>query len=194
MKRVLLMMALALLVPAMLNAQATMGVYFDWWPGQMHADPVPFTAFDAYLYLHNANLPVTAVEYQLVFPGDPNHPGLPSWFSISVVGYPELYSIHLGDPMNGHAISYWPYLNGYSPGYNVLCYYECYVFEPCWHLGGLMTDYRIVVGPHPDSGYVRGTYYPKNDPFEIIGLTSILCPQLISTEETSWGAIKGQFK
>jgi hypothetical protein len=191
MKRVLLVMALALLVPAMLNAQATMGVYFDPWPGKMHISPPAFTPFDAWLYLHNANLPVTAVEYQLQTPMDPTH----SLFSLTVQGYPDLYSIHMGDPWNGHSIAFWPYLNGYTPGYNLLCKFMCFLpIDACWDMGGAIADYPVIVGPHPDSGYVRGTYYPNNDPFPIIGLTSIVCPYLIATEESSWGAIKGQFK
>jgi hypothetical protein len=190
MKRVLLVMALALLIPAMLNAQATVGVYFDPWPGKMHVYPQAIILFDAWLYLHNANLPVTAVEYQIQTPADPTH----LLFTISNVLYPDLYSIHMGDPFNGHSITYWPYLNGYSPGYNLLCKYECRTFDPCWNEGGGIADYPVIVGPHPQSGFVRGTYYPDNDTFPIIGLTSIICPLEVATEASSWGAIKGQFK
>jgi hypothetical protein len=185
------MTALALLIPAMLNAQATMGFYFDLWPGEMAAGVCAFEEWDGYLYLHNANLPVTAVEYQLQTPADPTH----LLFTIMAVNYPDLYSIHMGDPFNGHSITYWPYLNGYSPGYNLLCKYTCMTFSECWCVGGgTIADYPIIVGPHPQSGFVRGTYYPDNDTFPIIGLTSILCPKTYATEESSWGAIKGQFK
>jgi hypothetical protein len=192
------MMALAVLVPAMLSAQATVGFYFDFWPGVMSDWPpcyIPeLIEWEAYLYLHNSNLSVTAVEYALYCPADPNYPNPPVQFTISAIDYPELYSIDMGDPFSGHSIAYWPYLNGYSPGYNLLCKYTCRLWSPCWIDGGAIADYPVIVGPHPGSGAIRGTYYPDNKTFPIIGLTSIICPYAIATEESSWGAIKGQFK
>lgn len=59
---------------------------------------------------------------------------------------------------------------------------------------GAMIDYEIVVGPHPDSGFLRGTYAPDNDFFDIIGLTSKLCPEEpVAVEEESWGAVKSMY-
>lgn len=50
MKRVLLTVAVALLIPGMLMAQVpTLGVYFA--SGKLHTSPVPFTPFNAYLYI-----------------------------------------------------------------------------------------------------------------------------------------------
>jgi hypothetical protein len=190
MKRALLVTVVALLFPTVLNALVTMGVFFTPWPGRLSAYPPSFEYFDAYLYLHNADLSVTAVEYQLLTPADPMH----AMFLITEVSYPELMSVYLGDPWSGHSITYWPYLNGYSPGYNLLCKYECFMLDPCWDEGGGMADYPIIIGPHPDSGFLRGTFYPGNDTFPIIGLTSIVCPMVIAAEESSWGAIKGQFR
>lgn len=189
MKKVLLI-AVMLLMPAALTAQiATMGVFFDLIPGSMADYPTPWpVTFDVYVYIHNADVYVTAVEYQLQTPTDLGH----AQYQISSVGYPERYSVSLGGPFSGHSITYWPPLDGYSPGYNMICKITGFTTEPCWKNGGTLVDYLLVVGPHPASGLVRGTYYPANLPFSITGRTSIMCPleDPVATEEESWGAIK----
>ncbi len=68
--------------------------------------------------------------------------------------------------------------------------YEFMLVVPC----SQATNYTIEVGPNPGSGYLRGTYAPDNDFFDIIGLTSYLCPEGVATEEESWGAIKSMYR
>jgi hypothetical protein len=188
--KMVILIAVLLLVPAMLCAQATMGVYFGYVPGLMVYDPTPFSFFDVFIYVHNSNVYVTAVEYQLQTPTDPGHVSL----QISSVSYPENYSVSLGDPFNGHSITYWPPLDGWSPGYNELCKLECFTTEPCLDEGGTLIEYFMVIGPHPETGEIKGTYWPGNLPFPIIGLTSKVCPEEpVGVEEESWGAIKAMF-
>jgi hypothetical protein len=55
MKRVLLILAFTLLMPGLLSAATTMGCYFALTPGAMQHYPVPFSFFDVYIYLHNAD-------------------------------------------------------------------------------------------------------------------------------------------
>lgn len=191
MKRVLLI-TVVLLLPAILAAQpATMGVFFDLIPGSMADWPMPFVAFEVYVYMHNAGYYVTAVEYQLLTPTDPGHVG----YGISSVDYPPEYSIHLGDPFIGHSITYWPPLDGYSPGYNLLCKIMGFTTLPCSceeEPAGLC-NYWLVIGPHPDTGECKGTYWPDNLPFPIVGRTSVICGEPVAVEEESWGAIKAMF-
>lgn len=193
MKKVLLLLTVALLVPGLLSAQ-TMGVYFEENPGQMAYSP-PTPVFEAQLYIHDADYYVTAVEYMLLTPNDPTHVLL----YLSGVAYPDNMSVEWGDPFSatqGHNVSYWPPLNGYVPGYNLMATYTFYFAggppedPPC----NYMTDFPIVVAPNPSSGYLRGTYHPDNLTFPIIGLTSILCPEQVAVEEESWGAIKSLYK
>ncbi len=184
MKRVLLTIAMVLLIPGVINAQ-TMGVYFDG-PGQMAYSPSgAFVLFDAYIYLHEADYYVTGAEYQLQTPEDPEH----TYFSFQSIEYPDNMSVNLGDPWAGHSISYWPPLNGYEPGYNLLLTLkDCYITGPCdW------TDYPIVIGPHPANGGPWIAYTPDNELALVIGYTSILCP-VIGTQEESWGAIKSMYE
>jgi hypothetical protein len=162
---------------------ATLGLYFDYWPGKMAYDPVPFSFFDIYLYLHGANYFVTALEYSLVYPPT-------GMFLVTDVVLGPNVVVELGDPLSGHSLAFWPPLSGFDPGYNMICQYKGMTLAPC---GAGLMDYPIVVGPHPDSGQLWGTYFPENNTFPIIGLTSILCPVQIGVEETSWGAIKSLF-
>jgi hypothetical protein len=191
MKRVLPAVVI-LLVPAVLFAwPATMGVYFERVPGQMAYHPQALVLFNAYIYLHGADGYVTSVEYQLQTPGDPGHTA----FVIGAISYPEKHSVSLGDPFTGHSIAYWPPLDAWNPGYNELCSLVCFVLEPCWTEGGTLFEYLLVIGPHPDSGELRGTYYPIHICFPIIGLTSIVCPEEpVATGRRSWGAIKAMLR
>jgi hypothetical protein len=183
-KKLLLAFATALLIPGMLGA-ATLGVYFDA-PSKMAESPAPFSFFDVYLFLQNAEYYVTAVEYQLTTPLDPTH----ALFSVMGVTYPDNKAVSLGDPFSGHAIAYWPPMNGFVPGYNLVATLQCMTLAPC----GSLVDFPLVIGPHPDSGELRGTFAPENELFPIIGLTSIICPDLVGTQEESWGAIKSLYR
>lgn len=182
MKRVLLTVAVALLIPTILMAApVTVGVYFD---GSLVYTPEggPGTEFLGSLYMIQSDYYVTGVEYSLITP-DPN-------FVIAGYSYPPSHALTLGDAFNGHSITYWPPLTGYPDGYDLLVNYECYFTTSC----SQATNFTIEVGPHPDSGYLRGTYSPDNDFFDIIGLTSYLCPEGVGTEEESWGAIKSMYR
>jgi len=186
MKRVLLTIAVVFLIPSILvAAPVTVGVYFN---GSLAYTPTgaigePFTGA---LYVVQSEYYMTGLEYSLVTPDDPGH----TQFIITGLTYPPSHSLSLGDIWSGQSVSYWPPLTGYPTGYDLLITYECRVLAPCEQ----MLDYAIVVSAHPDSGYLRGTYAPDHELFDVIGLTSYLCPDYIGTEEESWGAIKSMYR
>jgi hypothetical protein len=185
MKRVLLTAAVALLIPSLVGAWTpTLGVYID---GKLTYTPAgPFTPFLAHLVIVQSELYVTGVEYSLVTPNDPYH----GQFIIESISYPPNFSLQLGDPWIGHAITFWPPLTGYPEGYDVMATYHCLTLVPCAE----MWDYPIVVSPDPTTGELRGAFAPNNDLFDIIGLTSYLCIDQIAVEEESWGAIKSMYR
>jgi hypothetical protein len=183
MKRVLLtVVAVALLIPSILMAApVTVGVYFE---GSLAYTPAsPVEPFLGSLYMIQSGYYVTGVEYQLIRPGD-------GFFNITEITYPAGEAANLGHPFTGHSITYWPPLTGYPEGYDLLANFTCYLIAPC----SSATNYQIEVGPDPRSGYLRGTYAPDNDFFDIVGLTSWLCPEGVATEEESWGAIKSMYR
>lgn len=180
MRRTLLMVVVILAVPVVVGAWGPrMGLFLA---GKMHYFPEPFTLFDVGLYIIQDEYYITAVEYRLETPTDPSH----TLFVVVDVTYPPNHSIELGDPLTGHAITYWPPCTGFPDGYDLLCTYTCLTLNQCI----VMPDYPLVIGPHPDSGELRATYAPDNDFVEIIGLGSYLCPEYIDTDNDSWGSIK----
>jgi hypothetical protein len=188
MKRLLLTLFVVLFASTSLMG-ATMGLYFDLWPGTMAYRPPepPPSFFDIYLYLHGADYFVTALEYGLMTPYDPTH----SLFVILEIKIADAAVVELGTPWTGHSLAFWPPLNGFDPGYNMICKYKCMALGAC---GANISDYPIVVGPHPESGQLWGTFFPNNETFPIVGLTSTLCPELIGVQSTSWGAIKSLYR
>jgi hypothetical protein len=180
MKRVLLTVAVALLIPGLLMAaDATMGVYFN---GLLHTTPTPFVPFNGYLFLVQSDYFVTAVEYQLVI-SNPN-------FIITGTSYPSNFSIENGDPLSGHSIAFWPPMTAYPDGMDLLATYSCMTLADC----SMMPNTTLTVGPHPVSGELRGTYSPDNELFPIVGLTSFICPDGVANEDASWGAIKSLYE
>jgi hypothetical protein len=188
-KKLLLASTAVPLIPGVVGA-ATMGCFFGFAPERMAYSPEPYSFFDVYVFLHSADYYVTAVEYELMTPTDPSH----ALFEISEITYPDNRTVTLGSPFAGHSIAYWPPLNGYVPGYNLVCTLTCYTTEACAGAGGHVADYPLVIGPHPQSGELRGTFAPENELFPIVGLTSVLCPEQIGLQEESWGAIKSLYR
>jgi hypothetical protein len=179
-----------LLVPVAVSAAwpATLGLFFDQYnPSEMTYDPQAIVVFRAYLYLMNAQVYVTGIEYQLIVPT------ASSVFWLEKMIFPS-NAISIGDPFSGHSLAYWPPLNGYSPGFNLMCTFEFVTDAGCLFHGGLLIDTPLIIGPHPETGRLRGTATPNNDFFPVVGMTSLLCPVYIGTTEVSWGAIKSLYR
>jgi len=148
-------------------SQPRIGVYFD---GHMSYRPTgQFTVFEAQLYLNGTTEYVSGVEYSIETPNDLSHTEL----FVMGVTYPDNYSASLGDPFSGHSITFWPPIAGYLED-PLLCTITFMAMQGCDL--GLGFDWPIVVSPHPDSGFLRGSMWPGHDLFELIGETSYLCP------------------
>ncbi|MCD6379701.1 hypothetical protein J7M07_04570 [bacterium] len=191
MKKVLFLMSVALLIPGMLLAQATLGVYHE---GSLSINPpgagVPFTA---YLYVFTDHQ-VSGIQYMLETPSDPSH----AQFNYVSVSYPQYMSLYMGDPWTGHEIVYYPAISTYPNGYAILAEYTFVAMMDCED----MYDYMInVVGdpngisdpafPDPD---LYGTYPPDMYHFGVTGMSSVVCPLGTPTENESWGAVKSMYK
>jgi hypothetical protein len=188
MKRVLLTVAVALLIPSILMAApVTLGVYID---GGLTYTPTQYEPFRAGLYIVQSDYYVTGVEYQLLKPD--------VFFVIESWEFPPNHALDLGNPLDGQSITYWPPLTGYPNGYDLLVSYNCRFLLPCYDAVEAPTgasNYMLGIGPDPSSGYLRGTYAPDNEFFDIIGLPTYICPEEgVGTEEESWGAIKSMYR
>ncbi len=175
-----------LLLPAALFAAPTMGVYFTYNGYQMSYSPTALEMFDGYVYVHDTGCYLNAAEFELCYPT-----------GIAQVGWtiPET-SLQLGDPDTGISITYWPPMDGWNPGYNLLCTLKLFAMMGCVNEDGSPTalaDGQIKIVVHSVSGGILGSCWPENYLMDFTGLTSTICPTCISVQETNWGAIKSLF-
>lgn len=176
---------LALLVPAALTAAPTIGLYFSYSPEQMTYNPTyQFEMFDGYVYAHNTECYLSAAEFMV---------DLPTGIDVTGFDIPE-GSINLGDPATGMSITYSPPMDGWNPGYNLLCTVHLLAVDWCCENGGCLVNAPIALVPHPDSGLLGGTCWPDQIIFEYVGLTSVLCPCGNAAGESSWGEIKSMLQ
>jgi hypothetical protein len=62
-----------------------------------------------------------------------------------------------------------------------------------WNCNGCtVTDDPVVVVPHPQSGYVRATDYPRYDFINGIGMKSLVCAT-VPADGATWGRIKSLY-
>jgi hypothetical protein len=153
----------------------------------MYYSPAPFEPMTAYVYGHALNCFTSGIEFGIQLP-----PG------IIMTGWsvPE-GSLTIGDPLAGLAVTYFPPLNGFDPGYNLLAKVELLALPDgaCLWYGGTIVNapLRVVADPTSGAATPRQACYPDMYLVDVIGLTSLICPQMIETDLTSWGAIKSLF-
>jgi hypothetical protein len=179
---------LLVLLPAVLSAVPVIGLYFDSPPHALYYAPQPYEMFQGFVFGTDINCYLDAAEFMVT---------LPAGLVVLACDVPE-GSLTLGDPASGISITYWPPMDGWSPGYNLLCRLQfLYVGSVCWcPYRGTAMDLVARIAPHPASGGILGSCYPENDLFNFTGLYSILCPSAMcmGTEETNWGAIKSLYR
>jgi hypothetical protein len=173
-----------LLLPASLIAGPMIGIYFTNAPSQMDYYPTPFERFDGYLCAHNTVCFLDAVEFALEIPD-----------GIVIRGYTlPAGALTLGGLPTGLSVAFWPPLDGWNPGYNLLCTVDFLAVRSCFYAGKLdMVDAPLRVVAHPETGLIQGSCWPENYLFRYTGLTSVICPVYYGTKESSWGAIKSLF-
>jgi hypothetical protein len=177
---------------------ATMGVYFEGAPGEMTYSPKIYEHFKMYVYLHSADALVTGVEFRIASGFEQKYDSGPTPFAILGYSLPQ-GALEMGSLWDGFSIVFWPPLDGFA-GYNLITELTCLGLTACGDDGGPLWNYWIRIGAHNETDLLRGTFYPDNDFFPIIGLTSLLCPGgcyglgCVGTETTSWGSIKSLFK
>jgi hypothetical protein len=142
------------------------------------------TMQNLYLVLFNANAFVAAVDYQLLLPGS----GALLFLSDS---YPVVPggSLNIGNSNDGNAISYGLPRSGFSP---MLLVTVSTLWTNACNCGS--GPQPIVVGPYPDKtspGWVR---WPDFVEFSAVGMTSLLCPEGVAVQESTWGGIKALYR
>lgn len=147
-----------------------------------------------YLVAHNWNMFVAAVDYQVSLPVSgallfisETFPVLPG----SPPGYLTLPAVPFGNSTSGMAVAYNLPRSGFSP-------LLITTITTLWT--GLCDcsqgPQAIVVGPYPGVGKTApsGVRWPDIEEFAAVGMTSLLCPGPVSTQETTWGGVKALYR
>ncbi|MBD3179911.1 MAG: hypothetical protein GF417_10090 [Candidatus Latescibacteria bacterium] len=204
MKRVLLVLTAILVIPGMLMADSSLGVYFD--NGQLYikqGDVPPYgQTFNGYLYIY-APHEVRTFQYQLLGPQE--YSGTPATCApmLLSVEFPWNFSLEIGDPLGGHAVSYNPQLPCYGNGFDLAMTYT-FMMPPGCTCADIL-NFNISIGPaptsfampHPEYGGLYGIYdtFGESDiAFDIDGMTSTICIEETDAEEESWGAVKSMYR
>ncbi|HSG27094.1 MAG TPA: hypothetical protein VLA34_01350 [Candidatus Krumholzibacterium sp.] len=180
MKKIVII-ALAFLIPASVAATPTLNFYFADHPGPKAIDiPGPMAELDAFIFGEGLDCYFTGCEFAVTYPA-------------GVFPIEEEYfgNLSMGNTTGGLSLTFWPPLDGWTPGYNAMARVRLLFTGDCNTLG---RDLRIEIGPHPISGELRGTCWPDNVLFDITGTTSILCPEAIANGSESWGVVKSLYK
>jgi hypothetical protein len=157
--------------------------YFDANLTQTAADCIdlpiePSTLQTGHVVAVNFNVFLSSVEYTISYP--------PSvlWFADVPVNVNQL---NIGATETGVASAWALPLNTFSPTpimrvlYNWNCQGGCYGIQP------------IEVGPHP-TGRLSYVQFGNNVRRDAIGMISLVCPDPIPAEETSWGKVKALYE
>jgi len=203
MKRVLLALTVMLIIPGMLLADSSLGVYFG--NGQLYlkeGDVPPYgQIFKGYLYIY-APHKVASFQYQLVmdpcnmYPSD-CEPMLLSWDK------PWQFALEIGDPLGGHAVAYNPQLPCLGNGFDLALTYNFMMPSGCSCADILNFEMCIAAPPesfampHPEYGGLYGIYNTQEESdiaFDIDGLTSTICIEETDAETESWGAVKSMYR
>lgn len=185
MKKVLaVVLAAAFLGIGAMSADAqtpNVAVYFDDLLQETSKDcppGTPGTVLDeAYVVCNNFGIFLIALEYQITFPpsviflgDDPQNTNVP----------------FLGSSPAGIAIAWDIPQNAFDP-------FIANIITFVWNCDGCGATEPIVVGPNPQSNLLRGVEWLTQDQVIAVGMTSLVCPGTVSTEESTWGKVKALY-
>lgn len=180
MRKVLVLTAVLMVLGSFAYAQTpNVQMVFD--PGYTSQTKVctPGEIFQGYLVARNFNVWVQAIEFNVLYPA-----------GLLKLGetYPD-GTLQIGtgtdDYLGGFSQVWLVPQNGFQPLLAVTVNFAC---QEC------LPDSPIVVVPNSISGFLRATDYPGNNFVYGVGMTSIMCPVTIPTENTTWGGVKALYE
>lgn len=144
----------------------------------------PAVKTNLYLVAQNWNMLVAGLDYQVYFPQA-------LLYSDDTWAVVPGGSVVFGDSRQGAAIGYGLPRNGFSP--LLISTIGAYWTGQCDCAAG---PQAIIVGPHPGSGFETptGVRYPDYAIFPAVGMTSLICPDPVAVQETTWGGIKALYR
>jgi hypothetical protein len=132
-----------------------------------------------YVVAVNFNTFVSGFEFMIQYPG-----------AVSFLNDLDTPPITIGDTESGITMGYpFPPLNGFEP--ILIC--RSRVIWNCDDCQGL-ANLPVAVVPHPYTGDLVGVDYHTNELIPAIGMTSLICPVGVPTQDTTWGQVKALYE
>jgi len=157
----------------------TVGVYFDQAYTVMQKPCAGPNVMDyAYVVAHNFNVFLSGMEYMISYPP-----------TVQWVADLDIPAATIGNTPTGIAMGFAQPLNNFQPA---LLHRIVFLWQ-CMGCDATNEDDPIVVLPHPESGFVRGTDFPAYELVYGIGMTSLVCAT-VPVDETTWGKIKSLYE
>jgi hypothetical protein len=75
-------------------------------------------------------------------------------------------------------------------GFGTLELLQVQVFWNCSECVDPFNNNQVKVVAHPLTGYLGVTDYPQYNLLPGVGLTALICPMPVPTEDTTWGKVK----
>jgi hypothetical protein len=129
----------------------------------------------------NWNVFVTGVQFAVVYP-----PAM-TWEADT-----NLQPVSAGTTPTGLAMGYATPQNGFFPVYICSSVFRWNCQVDCSDVVG-GPDQPLLVVPHPLLGPVGVTDFPDFNLHTGVGLTAVICPVTVPTEETTWGRVKALY-
>jgi len=135
-----------------------------------------------YLVANNFNMFLSTIEFKILYPQQ----GQLIWINDLHTNNP----LWLGFSPTGITITWPAPQNAYGP-LPFMAIEVLWVCDECETFGPWST---LVVVPHPGTGKLQAIRWPDFVTIDPVGMTSIICPQTIANEETTWGRVKALYR
>lgn len=101
----------------------------------------------------------------------------------------QVWTVFQGTTPAGYSVGFPIPQNGFSPIplVNVMVMWNCGECAAPWH------NNPVKVVTNPATGFLGGVDYPGFNLVPSTGLTALVCPLPIATEETTWGQVKAVY-
>jgi len=181
--RIAMLVAVALMATVVaVSAQAPyIAVYFDQYHTQETKDCPGFVMDYWYVAAVNFNTYITGADFAIQYPA-----------AVTFLQDVNTPPVTIGNTQTGISMAFALPQNGY--GSFELC--QVKVFWNCDDCGRPVSPFVnnfVKVIPNPVTGFLGVTDYPQYNLIPGIGLTTVICPVGVPTEETSWGQVKALY-
>ena len=170
-------LALTVLAVGAASAQVPyIAVYFNSGFSQEAKDCPGVGVFDTwYVAAVNFNMFLAGADFAIQYPP-----------AVTWITDLQVWTVFQGTTPSGYSVGFPFPQNGFNPIPLVkpMVMWNCDECVPPWH------NNQIKVVTNPATNFLGGVGYPAFDLVPSVGLTALICPLPIATDETTWGQVK----